>query len=152
MGQGPSRPGANRRQGCTLSLVAGVKSGKRRDTLLRFPSFAAKEWHPLTLPLSTRREISGRRVANDPLDQTIYDHRNRRHASRGQRRKVRPMNMWHNLVPRASWLRPKYILCGFVVLMLTYVIARDESFWCIPKTRYGSTTSGPSRAHREPYF
>ena len=38
------------------------------------------------------------------------------------------MYPWFNLFPRASWLRPKYLLFGFIVLMLAYVILHDESF------------------------
>ena len=43
------------------------------------------------------------------------------------------MNTSYNLLPRTSWLRPKYLLFGFVGLMLVYVIPHDESFLVHPK-------------------
>jgi uncharacterized membrane protein len=43
------------------------------------------------------------------------------------------MYIWHNLLPRASLLRPKYLLFGFVGMMLAYVIPHDESFLVHPK-------------------
>jgi len=43
------------------------------------------------------------------------------------------MNTCYNLHPRASWLRPKYLLVGFIALMLAYVIPHDESFLVHPK-------------------
>jgi uncharacterized membrane protein len=43
------------------------------------------------------------------------------------------MNILYNLLPRASWLRPKYLLFGFIALMLAYVIPHDESFLVHPK-------------------
>lgn len=53
------------------------------------------------------------------------------------------MNIWYNLHPRASWLRPKYLLFGFVGLMLAYVISHDESFLVHPKD--------PLWQHYEPF-
>jgi uncharacterized membrane protein len=50
---------------------------------------------------------------------------------------------WRNLLPRASWLRPKYLLFGFVALMLAYVIPYDESFLVHPKD--------PMWQHYEPF-
>ena len=43
------------------------------------------------------------------------------------------MNTSYNLLSRASWLRPKYLLLGFIGLMLAYVIPHDESFLVHPK-------------------
>src|SRR5271157_2545197 len=48
-------------------------------------------------------------------------------------RRWRSMNTWYNLHPRASWLRPKYLLFGFIALMLAYVIPHDEGFLLHPK-------------------
>ncbi len=42
-----------------------------------------------------------------------------------------------------SWLRPKYLLFGFIVLMLAYVIPHDESFLVHPKD--------PLWQHYEPF-
>jgi uncharacterized membrane protein len=42
------------------------------------------------------------------------------------------MNTWYNPLPRASWLRPKYLLFGVIALMLAYVIPHDESFLVHP--------------------
>jgi len=56
---------------------------------------------------------------------------------------VRSMNTSNNLLPRASWLRPKYLLFGFVALMLAYVIPHDESFLVHPKD--------PMWQHYEPF-
>jgi hypothetical protein len=53
------------------------------------------------------------------------------------------MNTWHNLHSRASWLRPRYLLFGLVVLMLAYVIPHDESFLVHPKD--------PIWQHYEPF-
>ena len=53
-----------------------------------------------------------------------FSHRLGPNATQG----VRSMNTSYNLLPRASWLRPKYLLFGFVGLMLVYVIPHDESF------------------------
>jgi uncharacterized membrane protein len=53
------------------------------------------------------------------------------------------MNMWYGLLPRASWLRPKYLLFGFITLMLAYVIPHDESFLVRPKD--------PIWLHYEPF-
>jgi len=53
------------------------------------------------------------------------------------------MNMYYNLLPRASWLRPKYLLFGFIALMLAYVIPHDESFLVHPKD--------PIWQHYEPF-
>jgi len=56
---------------------------------------------------------------------------------------VRSMNTSYNLLPRASWLRPKYLLFGFIALMLAYVIPHDESFLLHPKD--------PLWQHYEPF-
>jgi uncharacterized membrane protein len=53
------------------------------------------------------------------------------------------MNMWYKLLPRASWLRPKYPLFGFIAFMLAYVIPHDESFLVHPKD--------PTWLHYEPF-
>ncbi len=53
------------------------------------------------------------------------------------------MNTWYNSLPRASWLRPKYLLFGFVGLMLAYVIPHDESFLVHPRD--------PLWQHYEPF-
>jgi uncharacterized membrane protein len=53
------------------------------------------------------------------------------------------MNKWYNPLPRASWLRPKYLLFAFIALMLAYVILHDESFLVHPKD--------PIWQHYEPF-
>jgi len=53
------------------------------------------------------------------------------------------MNTSYNLLPRASWLRPKYLLFGFIGLMLAYVIPHDESFLLHP--------TDPLWQHYEPF-
>jgi len=53
------------------------------------------------------------------------------------------MSTSYNLHPRASWLRPKYLLFGLIVLMLAYVIPHDESFLVHPKD--------PLWQHYEPF-
>ena len=53
------------------------------------------------------------------------------------------MNTASNLLPRASWLRLKYLLFGFIALMLAYVIPHDESFLVHPKD--------PLWQHYEPF-
>jgi uncharacterized membrane protein len=53
------------------------------------------------------------------------------------------MNMSHNLIPRASRVRPKYLLFGFISLMLAYVIPHDESFLAHP--------NDPIWQHYEPF-
>jgi uncharacterized membrane protein len=53
------------------------------------------------------------------------------------------MNTSFNLLPRASWLRPKYLLFGFIGLMLAYVIPHDESFLV--------HTKDPLWQHYEPF-
>jgi len=45
--------------------------------------------------------------------------------------------------PTRSWLRPKYLLFGFIALMLAYVIPHDESFLVHPKD--------PLWQHYEPF-
>jgi uncharacterized membrane protein len=56
---------------------------------------------------------------------------------------ARSMNTWYKLPPRASWLCPKYLLFGFIALMLAYVIPHDESFLVHPKD--------PIWQHYEPF-
>jgi uncharacterized membrane protein len=46
-------------------------------------------------------------------------------------------------VQRISWLRPKYLIFGFVALMLAYVIPHDESFLLNPRD--------PVWQHYEPF-
>jgi len=53
------------------------------------------------------------------------------------------MNTSNNLLPRTSWLRSKYLLFGFIALMLAYVIPHDESFLVHPKD--------PIWQHYEPF-
>lgn len=53
------------------------------------------------------------------------------------------MNTSYNSLPRTSWLRPKYLLFGFVALMLAYVIPHDENFLVNPKD--------PIWQHYEPF-
>ena len=53
------------------------------------------------------------------------------------------MYMRCNPPQRASWLRPKYLLFGFIALMLAYVIPHDESFLLRPKD--------PIWRHYEPF-
>jgi uncharacterized membrane protein len=46
------------------------------------------------------------------------------------------MNTWPNPLLRTSWLRPKYLLFGFIALMLAYVLPHDESFLVHPNDHY----------------
>ena len=43
------------------------------------------------------------------------------------------MHIRSSVSARASWLRPKYLLFGFIAMMLAYVIPHDESFLVHPK-------------------